>query len=141
MSRRGKRDILAGVEIGTKSIKALVGEFQDNDVLSVLAVVEQLSLGGIRKGKIENARQVSNQLTQVFRDLQEEAGQEITDNLFLAVTGAHVDTVVSTGAVRVRDPEGGVARDEIESAIDTAQTFNLGSQQETLHLCDRPIIL
>jgi len=141
MSRRGKRDILAGVEIGTKTIKALVGEFQDNDVLSVLAAVELPSLGGVRKGKIENERQVTNQLAQVFRDLQEAAQQEITENLFVAVTGAHVDTVVSTGAVRVRDPEGGVSRDEIESAIETAQTFNLGSQQEMLHLCDRPIIL
>ncbi len=140
MSRRGKRDILTGVEIGTKTIKALVGEFRDGDVLSVLAVVEQPSLG-VRKGRIENERQVTDQLVQVFRDLQEAARQEITENIFVAVTGAHVGTVVSSGAVRIRDPEAGVAPDEVESVIATAQTFNLGGQQELLHFCDRPIRL
>lgn len=141
MSRRGKRDILAGVEIGTKTIKALVGEFQDDDVLSVLAAVEQPSLGGVRKGRIENERQVGGQLAQVFRELQDQAQQEITENLFVAVSGAHVDSVVSTGAIRIRDPESGVSRDEIESVVETAQTFNLGSQREALHFCDRPIRL
>lgn len=140
MSRRGKRDILTGVEVGTKTIKALVGEFRDGDVLSILAAVEQPSLG-VRKGRIENERQVTSQLAQVFRELQEAARQEITENIFVAVTGAHVGTVVSAGAIRIRDPEAGVARDEIESVIETAQTFNLGSQQELLHLCDRPIRL
>ncbi|MBT3288831.1 MAG: cell division protein FtsA [Victivallales bacterium] len=140
MSRRGKRDILTGVEIGTKTIKALVGEFRDDDVLSVLGVVEQPSLG-VRKGRIENDRQVASQLAQVFRELQSTAKQEITDNIFVAVTGGHVGTVVSSGAIRIRDPESGVTEDEMESVLDTAQTFSLGTQQELLHLCDRPIRL
>jgi cell division protein FtsA len=118
-----------------------VGEFQENDVLSILAASEQPSLGGVRKGKIENERQLAPQLAQVFHDLQEESGEEITENIFVAVTGAHVNTVVSTGVTRIRDPEGGVTREEIESAIETAQTFNLDNQQKMLHLCDRPIIL
>ena len=77
----------------------------------------------------------------MFRELQDAAKHEITDNVFVAVTGSHVGTVVSSGAVRVRDPQAGVTRDEMESAIDTAQTFSLGSQQELLPLCDRPVRL
>jgi cell division protein FtsA len=140
MSRRGKREIITGVEVGTKTIKALVGEYRDDDVISVLGVVEQPSLG-VRKGRIENERQVASQLGQVFRELQDAAKQEITDNLFVAVTGAHVGTVVSSGSIRIHDPETGVTREDVENVIETAQTHNLGSQQELLHLCDRPIRL
>jgi cell division protein FtsA len=102
--------------------------------------VEQPSLG-VRKGRIENERQVASQLTQVFRELQQETKLELTDNIFVSVTGAHVGTVISSGSVRIRDPENGIARDEVESVIETAQTFSLGSQQELLHFCDRPIRL
>jgi cell division protein FtsA len=140
MSRRGKREIITGVEVGTKTIKALVGEYRDDDVISVLGVVEQPSLG-VRKGRIENERQVASQLGQVFRELQDAAKQEITDNLFVAVTGAHIGTVVSSGSIRIHDPATGVTRDEVENVIETAQTYSLGSQQELLHLCDRPIRL
>jgi len=114
-----QREIYTGVEIGTSSIKVMLGEFLPGDSLSVLALGEAPSLK-MCKSEAADTRVVGGQVAQALAAAERAAGFPITGPVFMSISGAFVETVNITGSVLINEPTGRIAESDLEEA--TRQT-------------------
>ncbi|OGV71813.1 MAG: cell division protein FtsA [Lentisphaerae bacterium RIFOXYB12_FULL_65_16] len=134
MSKK-KRNVLTGVEIGTSTIKVVMGELLPDDIISVLGAGEVPSLRVV-KGEVADANVVQEQLERALVMAEQASGVEI-EALFLAITGNHIHTVNSLGSTMVRTPNHKITEDDIVSAARNAHAYSLPPDQKVLHYFDR----
>lgn len=134
MARR-KRDILTGIEIGSHTIKALMGEFLDDGVISVVGAAERPSMKVV-KGDIVDARIVQDQLIQVLSDVEKSSRLDI-GQVFLAVSGNSVRSVSSIGNTAIRADDRRIRDDDVITAVQNARSYALAPDKRVLHYLDR----
>jgi cell division protein FtsA len=132
---RGKREILTGVEIGSSTIKVVMGEFLPDDVISIIGLGERPSLKVV-KGDIVDANLVQEQLMQALADAEKSSGAEI-GHVFLAVTGGHIRCVNSIGSTVVRSSDRTIDENDLMTALRNAKAYNLPPDKRVLHHLDR----
>ena len=130
-----KREILTGVEIGTSAIKVVMGEFLPDDVISIVGVGKVPSMKVV-KGEIVDVNVVQEQLEMALAKAEEASGLEI-DEIFLAVTGAHIQSVNSVGSTMVTSPDSRIGEDDIVTAHRNAHAYHLPPDKKVLHYLDR----
>ncbi len=118
------REIYAGVEIGTASCKILLGEFLPGDSLSVLAFAEIPTLK-MCKGEAVDTRVVSGQVALALAKAEQEAGFPLPEPLFLALSGAFIETIRVTGRVGIPEDVGLVRQSDIEDAARQTNTVEI----------------
>ena len=130
-----KTEILTGVELGTSSIKVLMGEFLEDDALNVLGVAERPSLK-IMKGEVLDAALVSEQLALALSEAEKASGEEI-GQVFLAVTGGSVRSVSSVGSAVIHAAEHRITENDVITALNNARAYGLPPDKRVLHHMDR----
>jgi cell division protein FtsA len=63
----------------------------------------------------------------------EESGQVAIHQVHLALSGAHVESLINRGNVPVQNPTGGVGTDDVERVTDVARAAPLPSERQILH--------
>ncbi|MFW6414265.1 MAG: cell division protein FtsA [Verrucomicrobiota bacterium] len=134
MAKR-KNEILTAVEIGSHNIKVLLGEFQEDDVLSVVGSAEELSLK-VQKGNLLDAGIVREQLMKALAAAEKQAGEEI-GHVFLTVSGGTVKSLTSTGSAVIHSPEKRITEEDVITALENARAYTLSPDQMVLHHMDR----
>ena len=122
---------VVAVEIGTSKTIALVGEMRDDGHVMVTGMGEQTSMG-VRKGEIID---FENAVTGVRAALEkaEENGSVSIRQVYLAVSGGHIQSVVNRGLVPVGDKDGEVMDEDIEQVMNVARAVSLPPEREMLH--------
>ena len=138
MNKR-KDEIFTGVEIGSHSIKVLMGKFLEDDIISVTGASEQPSLK-VRKGNIIDAAIVQEQLMKALAAAEKNSGKEIGD-IFLAVTGGSVRSVSSIGSAIIHSSEKRITEENIVTALENAKAYTLSPDQMVLHHVDRRYLI
>lgn len=90
-----QRDVFTAIELGTSTIKVLMGEFLPDNTLSVLGFGSAESLN-MCKGEPLAPRLVGEQVVLALNRAQEAARMEIPGPVFLAVSGPYIELVVGT---------------------------------------------
>jgi cell division protein FtsA len=119
------------LEIGTTKVVALVGECREDGHLVITGMGEHPS-AGVRKAEIVD---FDNALVCVRAALAmaEETGQVAIHQVHLAVSGAHIQSLVNRGTIPVMNPAGGVTADDVEQVTDVARAVNLPPDRQVLH--------
>jgi cell division protein FtsA len=130
-----KREILTGVEIGTSTIKVVIGEFLPDGTLKVLGCGETASLKVV-KGEIADINIVTEQLEQALAEAELAAGCEIGD-VFLAITGNHICNINSIGTTPVTASDKHVTDQDVVTAVRNAISYSLPPDKKVLHSLDR----
>jgi cell division protein FtsA len=122
---------IVALEIGTTKVVAVVAEMRDDGHIMVVGVGECRS-SGIRKGEVID---LENAVVCVRSALAmaEESGKVTIRQVHLAVSGGHIQSLVSSGAVPVMDEDGEITRDDIEQVMDVARKVSLPPEREPLH--------
>lgn len=89
-----QRDIFTAIELGTGSIKVLMGEILPDNTLSVLGFGTAESLN-MCKGEPLAPRLVGEQVVMALNRAQEAARMDIPGPVFLAVSGPYIASVVA----------------------------------------------
>lgn len=122
---------IVALEIGTSKVCALVGEAREDGQIMVTGI-GQSPARGVRKGLVVDLETVVSCVRAAVHGAEQTGALEIR-GLALAVSGAHVRSLINSGSVPVMEPEHGIAREEIEEAIKIAGAVNLPPDQVILH--------
>ncbi len=136
MPRKPKRRIITGIEIGTSTIKVVMGEFLPDDVLAIVGAGQAPSLQ-VQKGDILDVEVVLNQLARAVTAAENASGLTIRDPIFVAVTGAHIRPVVAVGRTMIQGPGHTVTEEDVVTAVQGARSYGLPPDQKSLHTWER----
>ena len=131
-----KHTILAGLDIGTSKITAVIGEITDQGV-------EIIGLGthpsrGLRKGVVVSIESTVGSIRKAVEEAELMAGCEI-HSVLASVGGSHIKGFNSHGVVAVKNKEVG-ARD-IDRVLDAAKAVAIPNEQEVIHMLPQEFIL
>lgn len=127
--------IIAGIDIGSSKVATIISSVDEEKKVKVLGVSSTPS-HGIRKGQIVNIEEAADSLIESVEAAERMAGYNLTHAL-VSVGGPHIASQNSKGVVAVAEPEGEIAREDINRVIDAAQAISLPSSRETIHVLPR----
>jgi len=135
MSKRQKREILTAVEVGTHTIKVVMGEFLPDQVLSLIGVGVEPSRK-VMKGEVVDAGVVQEQLQKALVAAEDASGADI-ENIFLAVTGGHIGSVNSVGSTLTNSQDHRIYEEDRDAAMQNAVGFTLPPDKRPMHFFPR----
>jgi cell division protein FtsA len=130
---------VAAIDVGTTKICTLIGETDAHGDLRILGVGVVPSRG-LRKGIVVDLNEATTAIAASVRKAEHTSGYKIT-SASVGVAGSHISAVNSRGVVAVTHAERGVARDDIDRALEAARAIAIPHNRQLLHVIPRSYIL
>jgi cell division protein FtsA len=127
-----KNKIVAGLDVGTTQIRALIAEENEEGEIKIIGVGAHRSLG-LKKGEIVNPDQAIKGIEKALDQVEQISGFGIK-SAFVGITGGHVQSFNSRSLFPVARPRLGVSPRDVEKAIKAAQAIAIPSDQEIIHI-------
>ena len=125
-------EIITGLDIGTSSVRVVVGSRESDGSIHILGVGEALSQG-VSKGNITDVEEVVSSVSEALERAERMSGQAI-ERAVIGVNGTHIKVVQSQGVVAVSRANGQVEPSDLERALDAAQAVATPPNYEILHV-------
>ncbi len=128
-------EILFALDIGTTKVCALVGEVRAGQLRIIgLGIVPSR---GLSKGLIVDVGEASVAIAEAVEKAEETSGYDLR-RAYVSMAGEHISSQNSRGSIAVHRNGSGVVPEDIERALDTAQSLvGLRHNQEIIHLVPR----
>lgn len=130
---------ITGLDIGTNSLKAVVGELKNDGQLSVVKILKTPS-GGMRKGNIDDLSELTRALNIMFGEIKKVSRGAVKD-IFINVGGPDTHVQSSRGIVAVSRADYEIHQDDIDRAVQASQAINLPPNRMVLHAITREFIV
>ncbi len=134
-----KSTIYAGLEIGTHKICVVVGEAKRDGAIKILGVGQAPSRG-VRKGEIVDFEKVQTCVNDALVRAEDRSDVMIR-NVFLGVTGAHIESLNNRGRHRLPDDQTEITEDDVEEAKEIARSVSIPQSNVFLHSVTRQYIV
>ena len=108
--------LIAGLDIGTSSIKVVVGERKCDNHIDIIGVGSSPSRG-LRKGVVVNIEATISAIGKAIAQAETMAGCEVS-TVFATISGSHLKSLNSNGIVGVKNKE--VSNGDIDRVIEAA---------------------
>ncbi|CAI8275456.1 MAG: Cell division protein FtsA [Opitutia bacterium UBA7350] len=129
--------IVAAVEIGTSKIAVLLGRLDGSTKVDIVG--HSLSTSkGVKKGEIRDLRAVSDC---VHSALSSAAGKYHIDEVYLALSGRHLEGNFNVGTATVSDAASRVRQIDVNQAIADAKRRELPENRSYIHHIQNPFCL
>src|SRR3989339_1091414 len=130
-----KAKIISGIELGSSKITTIVAQiFEDPNLMeksvNVVGVATAPSRG-IKKGQIVNIEEAVEATIASVEAAERMAGYNL-DSAFVSIGGAHIHSQNSHGVVAVSDPNGEIADNDVDRAIEAASAVSLPVSREII---------
>jgi cell division protein FtsA len=123
--------IIVGLEIGTSKVCAVVGELNDNGVLSIIGLGQAKSRG-VRKGEITDLEAAGEDARAALTEAETYAGAEIR-SVVLGITGNHVSGLNNRGSHPIVSVDRLITDEDIQDVIRNAKAINIPPDNQVLH--------
>ncbi|MGB0184707.1 MAG: cell division protein FtsA, partial [Opitutales bacterium] len=131
--------VVAAVEIGTSKIAVLLGKLEGNTNMEIVG--HSLSTSkGVKKGEIRDLRAVSDCVHSALGSAESKASQRI-DEVYLALSGRHLEGNFNVGTATVSDAAGRVRQIDVEQAKADAKRRELPEDRSYIHHIQNPFRL
>lgn len=130
-----RENIVAGLDIGSNSVKLIVGQIVDTgrgEQLQVIGAVETPSQG-ISKGVVSSIDDITSAIAACLEKAERLVGVPIT-NAWVSINGPYIRCEKSRGVVAVSRANGEVGEDDVERAIEAARALSVPPNYEILHV-------
>lgn len=126
--------IITGLDIGTTKVCAVEVLKNDNDEVEIIGVGTH-PCKGLSSGVVVNVEETVEAISEAVTeaDIQAQA-RNITQELYVGVAGSHIRGQNSSGIIVVSSPRREIGEREIESVVTQAQSINLPSEREIIHV-------
>lgn len=131
--------MIAGLDIGTTKIAALVADVTDNMRLDIIGVGVAPSKG-LRKGAVVDIEQATGSIEHAVEQAEHMAGRRI-ESVFVGVTGEHIRSMNSKGMIAVTSPTREVSREDVERVMESSRTVVLTPDREIIHAIARGYVV
>ena len=137
MNRRER--YLVGLDVGTSTVCAVVGDCLDDGTLDVVGIGVAESRG-IKRGVVVNLEAAVDSIKKAIEEAELMAGVEI-DSVHLALSGPHVKGFNSRGVVAVAGKNREISPDDLRRAIEAARAVALPAGREILHVLPQDFVV
>jgi len=137
MTKKGDRNLIVGLDIGTSKVVAIVGEMKPDDEIEVIGIGSHPSRG-LKKGVVVNIESTVQSIQRAVEEAELMAGCEIR-SVHAGIAGSHIRSLNSHGIVAIRDKE--VSHSDVERVIDAARAVAIPADQKILHILPQEFII
>ncbi|MEN8176876.1 MAG: cell division protein FtsA [Pseudomonadota bacterium] len=137
MTRKGDKNLIVGLDIGTSKVVALVGELRADEEIEVIGIGSHRSRG-LKKGVVVNIESTVQSIQRAVEEAELMAGCEI-HTVFAGIAGSHISSLNSHGIVAIKDKE--VSPVDVERVIDAARAVAIPADQKILHILPQEFII
>ncbi|MBI2426867.1 MAG: cell division protein FtsA [Candidatus Kerfeldbacteria bacterium] len=131
-----KDDIITGLDIGSTTIRVVVGQRNPNDEkVHILGLGEHPS-EGISKGVVNSLEDAVSSISGALEKAERMTGIPI-EHVFVGISGSHIFSQDSHGVVAVSKADGEIREDDVARAIEAARTVATPQNYEILHVIPR----
>jgi len=128
-----KGNIHIGLDIGTSTIRTVVGSYKKGDErVKIIGRGESLS-SGMRRGVVIDIDEATECIKKSIEQAELSSGISI-DHAFLSVGGNHINIMENKGLVAVSRADQEVSVEDINRVIDSASAISLPSNREIIHI-------
>lgn len=127
--------MIVGLDIGTSTVRAVIGEFSENGELQITGVGKTAS-AGLNNGAIVNIEATLKSVSAAIESAEMMAGHEVT-SVFTAIGGAQVDSTNTNGMVVVAGNGKGtreITQNDIDRSIEAAKAIPVPMGRQILHV-------
>lgn len=137
MSKRGDRELIVGLDIGTSKIVALAAEINTNGDIEVIGLGSHPSRG-LKRGVVVNIEATVQSIQQAVQEAELMAGCQI-NAVYAGLSGSHIRSLNSHGIVAIQELE--VTQNDIDRVIDAARAVAVPADQKILHVLPQQFIV
>ena len=132
-----KEVIVAGLDLGSSSVKCVIGVRHSDGIIDIIGTGFHES-AGLASGAAFDRSQMIKAISQAIDEAEMMAGCDIK-NVHIAIVGDHVRSFNSTGIVRIRS--GQVTDQDVAHVIDTAEAVRIPVDRAILHTIPQEYVI
>ncbi|KKT34661.1 MAG: Cell division protein ftsA [Parcubacteria group bacterium GW2011_GWA2_44_12] len=129
-----KKKIIAGIDIGSTFIRVVVGQAGEHG-LSIIGLAE-VDSDGVSKGVITSIEDAVSRISQALEKAERMTGVPI-ESAVVSISGNHIVSHMSKGVIAVSRANGEINEEDVDRAIEAAQTVSIPPNYEILHVIPR----
>jgi len=133
-----KGNIVAGLDIGTYSIKALVVQKKAKD-WEVLSYAEIPSFG-LRKGAVVSVEETAKNVQMIMSGVEKDCNRKIS-SVFVNIGGSHLYVTPSDGIISVSRADQRISKEDVERVLQATKAINMSRNDEVLDVIPREYII
>ena len=135
-----KARFLTGLDIGSGTIKIIAAQKKaDQENYEVLSYAQAPSFG-VRKGVVVDSAKVSEIISSLVKNAEDELGQRIY-KVYASIGGGHIGYIFSHGLISVSRADQKISDEDIDRVLNAAKTFSLPSNKEILDIFPKEFIV
>ena len=123
-------ELVAGLDIGTTKICAVIGEVFDDGRVDVIGVGTAAS-SGMKKGVVVNIESTVRAIREALDSASDMAGCDI-ETVYVGIAGNHIKGFNSPGIIAINNQQ--IRQKEIDAVIQAAQTVKISDNQQIIHV-------
>ncbi len=131
--------IIAGLDVGTTKICAIVGEVNDDHRIDIIGIGSAPSRG-LRKGVVVNIEGTVKSIEKAVKEAELMAGVDL-NTVFVGIAGSHIKGINSRGVVAVSGKNKEISKHDVSRAIDAARAVAIPVDREVLHILPQEYII
>ncbi len=134
--------LFAGIDIGSTAVRIAVGQrLPVGDKLTVHIIgAAEMPAEGINRGVINSIEDAVSSVSACVEKVERLTGAPV-ESAWVSISGANVTTLASKGVVAVSRPDGEIREDDVERALDAAQTVATPVNFEIVHVIPRTFVV
>jgi len=122
-------NIVAGLDIGTYSIKALATQRRGKN-WEVLSYAEIPSFG-LRKGAVVNIEETAKNIQLLMSGIERDCGRSI-NSVFVNIGGSHLYVTPSDGIISVSRADQRISKEDVERVLQATRAINISSKNDEI---------
>jgi cell division protein FtsA len=126
---KGNRHV-AGLDIGTTEVRAVVGEVTENDQLEIIGIGRAPSRG-VRKGVVVNIEATVDAVKQAVEEAEMMCGLPI-DSVYVSLGGAQVRGLNSRGVIAISRRNRDITEEDVYRVIEQARSISVPTDREII---------
>ena len=135
-----KSPVFAGLDIGTSSIKMLVAVQKEEDGSFEVIFKSQEPSYGVKRGIVIDTDKVSRIIQILLEKARAEVGRKV-NSVFANIGGSHIFCTPSRGTVAISRADQKVSEEDVDRALQAAETYPVPPNRETLAIFPREFII
>ncbi|OGT91483.1 MAG: cell division protein FtsA [Gammaproteobacteria bacterium RIFOXYA12_FULL_61_12] len=137
MTKKGDKNLIVGLDIGTSKVVAIVGEVREDGEIDIIGIGSHPS-HGLKRGVVVNIESTEQSIQRAVEEAELMAGCEI-HSVHAGIAGSHIRSMDSHGIVAIRDRE--VTQQDVDRVIEAARAVAIPADQKILHTLPQEFII
>ena len=134
-----KTRYVVGLDVGTTKTCTIICEVNDEGALEVVGVGSAESKG-MRRGVVVNLDGAVSTIKKSVEEAESSAGTSV-ESVFVGLSGGHIQSFNSQGAVAVTAESREIGRADIRRVLETAKAVSLPSDREIVHVLPQEFVV